>query len=175
MSDALTDEWFKEPYDIWFAEAVRIGAYIGPDVLVTRWKTATCSPYKCVLNISTDGVKVRIVDSKGKTNEIFMPNTQRPKPPRAESVFVCPFHKKSNQHYVDVIKESRLVTGFLDLLRTQKIELFEQNRLLTGYKWSFDNERNLVVNIHEFPEEVKISVRALISDIRFEGRLRING
>lgn len=172
---ALTDDWFLKPYDIWLAEARRIGALIGADTHRTRWKTSTCRPYKCVLEIIKDGVKVRVIDSKRQVREIFMPDPTRV-PRGGNTIVLCPFHQSNAAtQYETVLKESRLVTGFISILHEQSPGLFENGRLAKPYKWEFDRDRKLVVDIRDFPPEKLDSTRSIAGNPRFEGRLVIYG
>lgn len=175
--EGLTDNWLQQPYDFWMAEARRIGALIGPATHLTRWKPVTCRPHQCVLFIASRGWTVRAVDDKRTTREIFMPDPTKPIIEGGVEI-LCFHHQAVSATLLEsLLKESRLVTGFLSVLGELLPDLFENRRLLQKhpYKWEFDTDRNLVVDIRKFPPEKLADIRAIAADSHFKGRLIING
>ena len=187
LTNALTDDWFSQPYDVLLTEAKRIGALVGLATSSIRWRTITCQPYKCILNIVSTGIKVRVIDNKQKIGETFVRDPNQVNY-AVTSDLKCPFHLNlitPAEHYAGVLKESRLVTGFISLMARGLPELFDTRITIDGsetrlkeeykYDWSFDRARNLVVDIASFPAGKETAFRTLADNAKFEGRIIIRG
>lgn len=165
---ALTDEWFRKPYAELVAEAIRVDAIVGPASHVQNWRPDTC---RCKLQMVFEGVKIRTLDSKGKIGATFVRN-EAIEEHEGEVIVRCPFHQLASpsDHFQAVIQENRLKNHFHGAIQDAFPGVKEFH-----YKWSFDGDRNLVVDLSGLPEADKQKIRNLAADPKRGNKIRTNG
>ena len=163
---ALTDEWFKKPYAELMAEAKTQDAIVGPTQHVQNWRPDTC---RCELQMVFEGHKLRTLDDKGNTGETFVHNPATDEH-EGKVIIRCPFHQQVSpaDHFLSVRQENRRKNAFEGVVR-KEVPKLEQ------YLWSFDSDRNLVVEIAGLSIEEKDKVTALLADPKWEGKITTSG
>ena len=162
----LTDDWLRRPFDELLAEAERVGAVVGTATHIQRWKPDTC---KCVLDMLIDGWLIRCGNYEGTVQETFFPAP--PVRGRAgQTRRTCRFHIIDNPvlHFETVMEEVQRKSTF-------QREFQKHARTQDAFRWSFDEARNLVVDVSHLPPLAAAALRTRLSDPQFTGKVRING
>jgi len=162
-SSALTDDWFSRPYDELLAEATRVGALVGSAEHITRWSPDTC---KCKLDQISHGVTIRVIDNKKQIREIFVVDPTK-NITEGESINLCPSHAHllfPKDHFDVVLEENQRKNRFQAAIGYD-----------LPYKWSFDVNRILVVDVNGLTPLIANAIRSLVNDPQFKNKVIING
>lgn len=166
---ALTDEQLKLPYNELLILAKRTGAFISISSHTTRWSPDTCP---CTIDQIADGVLINGVDDRGNERPIFIHNPVADV--RCEVVPVrCIFHPniiEPQAHFDAVLSENQLKNFFQkaiieDVLNGDRVE----------YKWEFDADRKLLVDVTEKDPVTADAIKALATRAEFVGRVVFRG
>lgn len=163
----LTDEQMSTPYAELIMLARASGDYVGPGSHTTRWRPDTCG---CAIDQTVDGSVVRIQDGRGNVRDVFIADPLSEF--RCEHVHeACAVHTATDaqSHFDSVLVENQLKNRFHGAILA---ELNDQEKDSFEYSWSFDAQRNLVVDTSTVPIAKRATIEAMKRDAVWGGKVK---
>lgn len=163
---ALTYDWFDKSQAVIIAEATRVGAIIGTRTRSQFWKPLDVCP--CQIEEVVPGMMIRCIDGQGNLGEVFVEDPLIEREAGANTLF-CLIHQGVSLKHLHrvLLSENNLKSYFGSAMENIKGD--------RPYRWSFDGERHLVIDVSNYLAEEILALKVLARHPKWEGKIIING